>query len=123
MSDPIQPQLVQGGDDDPWFLWATAGGRFTGRPIGMTGLMVMVGAILGDILMGLGAAYIWFRTDQLFWFIGYFFIGFPLIFVIIFGTIAAKGRKVPVPDGPEPINVRMNLALTEAMRLYKGESA
>lgn len=122
MTDPIQPQLVQGGDDDPWFLWARSNGRFTGLPVGSKGILLIVGAIAGDVLLGLLAAFAWQSTGQLFWFIGYFFIGFPMIFVIIFGTIRAKGREVPVPDGPEPVNTRMNRALTEAMRLYRGDN-
>lgn len=120
MTDPIQPQLVEGGDDDPWFLWARTGGGFTGRPIGSKGLLVIIGAIVGDVLLGLCAAYLWQTTGQVLWFIGYFFVGFPMIFVIIFGTIRAKGREVIVPDGPEPSNVRANRALTEAQNIIHG---
>ncbi len=122
MTDPIQPQLVEGGDTDIWYLWARGPGRVTGLPVGGKAIQFIVLVVACDLALALVATFIWFTTGMWAVLAAYGVLAVPLILVACFFAFRGRTREVQVPDGPEPINVRMNKALTDAARRLKGEN-
>src|SRR5689334_2096275 len=105
MSDPLMSGTPAG---EAWFIFARDSRRMVAYPANWKGLALLVGSIVGIVAVGLMAGYVWYRAGQWWWLIAFWGVAFPSFFILVFRVIRAKGRQVRVPDGPEPINVRIN---------------
>lgn len=115
MSDPIVSGA--GGPSEAWFLFARTPGRFRGTPANWKGYLLLFGGLFGNFaLIGLTVTVV-VITRQFLWLIGYFLLVFPAFMFGVFALVRAKGREVPVPDGPEPVTWRIRRAFAEAQDL------
>lgn len=110
MSDPIVGGAPPG---EAWFIFARDSRRMTGYPANWKGLVFLLGSITGVVALGAIAAWVAFVGGQWWWLVAYWGVAFPSFFILLFRVMRAKGRRVLVPDGPEPINVRINRALRD----------